>query len=137
MDSFRAKLVAGILGYGFVMGAVVGAVIYYGFPAYFTNWYYGILAFFMIIELLIILYIDSSSKTAKDRQLVNSYMLTKVVKTIAVLGFILIFYAVAGKENLTGFVIILLTFYFLFLAIETIFFTKIEKRLKEKKQQDE
>lgn len=134
MDSFKAKIVTSVLGCGFVVGAIVGAIIYYGFPVYFTNWYFGILAFFLVVEPLILLYVEHESRTAKDRQLVNVYMLTKVIKTIAVLGFILIFYAIEGKENLKGFVIILLTFYFIFLVIETLFFTKIEKRLKEKKQ---
>ena len=137
MNSFRTKLIAGILGYGCVLGAVVGAVLYYGFPAYFTNWYYGILAFFLVVEPLVLVYIENESRTATDRQLVNSYMLTKVVKTVAVLGLIVIYYAVVGRENLKSFVIVLLIFYFLFLVVETFFFTKIEKRLKEKQQQDE
>lgn len=134
MNSFRTKLITSVLGCGFIIGAVVWAVLTYAFPAYYTSWFFGILAFFLIIEPLTILYIENESRTARDRQLVNSYMLTKVVKTVVVLGFILVYYAVVGKENLKSFVVTLLIFYFLFLVVETFFFTKIEKRLKEKKQ---
>lgn len=134
MNSFRTKLITSVLGYGFIIGAVLWAVFTYGFPTYYTNWFFGILAFFLIIEPLVILYAENESRTARDRQLVSSYILTKVVKTIAVLGFILVYYAVVGKENLKSFVVTLLIFYFLFLIVETLFFAKIEKRLKEKKQ---
>lgn len=134
MNSFRTKLITSTLGYGFVIGAVVWAVLTYIFPAYYTNWFFGILVFFLIIEPLAVSYIEGQSKTVSDRQLVNSYMLTKVVKIVAVLGFVLVYYVIEGKENIKNFVIALLAFYFLFLIIETISFAKIEKHLKEKKQ---
>lgn len=134
MNSFKTKLICSALGYGFVIGAIVGAIFYYGFPAYFSNWFFIVLAFFLVMEPLVLSYIEHESRTAKDRQLVNAYMLTKIIKIVAVLGLALIYYAIEGKENIKSFIIVLIVFYFLFLASETFFFTKIEKRLKEKKQ---
>ena len=134
MNSSKVKLVTSVLGCGLIIGAIVGAILYYGFPDYFTNWYFGILAFFLIVEPLILLYIEHDSRTVKDKQLVNSYMLTKTIKIIAILGFVVVYYALAGKEEIKNFVIALIALYMLFLVLETFFFAKIEKHLKEKKQ---
>lgn len=133
MNSFKAKLVTSVLGYGLIIGAAVGAIIYYKFPTYFSNWYFGILGFFLVIESLVLLYVEYDSRKENGKQLVNSYMLTKVFKIIAILGFVIIYYVSEGKEEIRNFVIPLMVLYALFLLVETFFFSKIEKRLKEKK----
>lgn len=135
MSSFRAKLVTSVLAYGLIVGAGLGAVLFYGFPTFYTNWYLVILAFFLVIEPLILLFVDYESRDAdaNPKKLLNVYMLTKVLKTVAVLGAIAI-YGIAVKENLKSFALTFFMLYIIFLAIETFLFTKIEKRLKEKKQ---
>ncbi len=134
MGSFKTKLVATMLAYGCTMGAILGAILFYAFPEFYPSWYLGILAFFLVIEPLIILYVERQSNTATSRQLANTYMMTKVIKTVASLTFITI-YALTVKEEVKSFVLTFMILYLLFLAVETILFTRIEKRLKEKKEQ--
>ena len=82
---------------------------------------------------MVVLYADSSSRKATQRQMLNVYMLTKVVKVFASLIFIAT-YAVVIKENIKSFVLIFMIFYLLFLAFEAYLFLRIEKRLKKKQQ---
>lgn len=133
MNSFKTKLIASMLAYGCTIGAALGAILYYVFPTFYPNWYLGILAFFLVVEPLIILFVEKSSHTSTPKQLLNAYMLTKVIKTVASLMFIAI-YAIAVKEEIKSFVLTFMILYMLFLAVETILFTRIEKRLKEKQQ---
>lgn len=135
MNSFKAKLVTSVLAYGLVMGAILGAILFYAFPSFYTNWYLAILAFFLIIEPLILLFVEQESRDAdtNPKKLLNVYMMTKVIKTITVLGSIAI-YGIAVKEGLKSFALTFFILYIIFLAIETFLFTRIEKRLKEKKQ---
>lgn len=135
MGSFKATLITSVLAYGLIAGAIVGAILFYTFPAFYTNWYLAILAFFLVAEPLILLFVEHESKgaDANPKKLLNAYMMTKVIKTIAMLASIGI-YAIAVKENLKSFALTFFILYIIFLAIETFLFTRIEKRLKEKKQ---
>ncbi len=133
MNSFKTKLVATMLAYGCMIGAALGAILFYAFPAFYPSWYLGILAFFLVIEPLIILFVERASNVATSKQLANTYMMTKVIKTVASLTFIAV-YAIAVKEEVKSFVLTFMILYMLFLAVETILFTRIEKRLKEKQQ---
>lgn len=134
MNSFKAKLVATMLAYGCVIGAILGSILYYIFPSFYPSSYLGILAFFLIVEPLIILFVEKSSHSASPKQLLNVYLMTKVIKTVASLAVIAI-YAIAVKENVKSFVLTFMILYMLFLAVETILFTRIEKRLKEKQNE--
>ncbi|MDR2953922.1 MAG: hypothetical protein LBV43_02445 [Prevotella sp.] len=133
MDFFKAKLITSILAFGLIAGALIGMLLYYQFPDYYPNWYEGILAFFLILESLIISYVVSASKKVTQRQMLNTYMLTKVVKVFAALIFIGA-YAIMVKENIKSFVLVFMVFYLLFLAMESFLFLKVEKRLKNKQQ---
>ncbi|MFV0417342.1 MAG: hypothetical protein ACK5KT_01250 [Dysgonomonas sp.] len=133
MDFFRAKLITLVLAFGLIAGALVGMLLYYQFPDYYPNWYEGILAFFLVLETFIISFVVSASKKVTQRQMLNTYMLTKVIKIFAALIFVGA-YAIIVKENIKSFVLIFMIFYLLFLAMESILFTKIEKRLKNKQQ---
>jgi len=133
MDFYKAKLVTSILAFGLIMGALVGALLYYVFPQYYPNWYEGILLFFLLLESLILIYVESASRRVTQRQMLNTYMLTKVVKVFAALIFIGV-YAIAVKENIKSFVLVFMIFYLLFLGFEAFLFLKIEKRLKNKQQ---
>lgn len=132
MDFFKAKLVTSLLAFGLIMGALVGALLYYQFPQYYPHWYEGILLFFLIVESLILVYVESTSRKVTQRQMLNTYMLTKVVKIFAALIFIGVYIAIV-KEDKKSFILVFMIFYLLFLAMESFLFLKIEKRLKNKK----
>lgn len=131
MNSIRTKLLALLWSYGLIIGSILGLVLVYLLPQYYTDWYPGLLFFFLILETGLILYVESYSKKATARQLSNAYMLTKVVKIFAALIIVGI-YAAAVKEGMKSFVIIFMSLYILFIFIETFLFTRIEKHLKEK-----
>jgi hypothetical protein len=133
MDFIKAKLVVCTLAFGLIVGAVIGALLYYQFPDYYPNWYEGILAFHLILESLIFVYVESASRKATQRQMLNTYMLTKVIKVFSALIFVGAYYAIV-RENIKSFVLVFMIFYLLFLAIESWLFLKIEKRLKKKQQ---
>lgn len=133
MNSFKAKLIYSLLGYGLIGGAVICAIFYYLFPAFYSNYSIWILVFFLMVESLALLFIEHSSKTVTAKQLVNSYLMTKVIKIIILL-FSIVIYALVVKDNVKAFVLNFITLYLLFLGIETFLFTRIERRLKEKEQ---
>ncbi|MFT3992969.1 MAG: hypothetical protein QM660_01575 [Dysgonomonas sp.] len=133
MDFFRAKLVFIALSFGLIISALIGGLLYYAFPNYYPNWFEAIIIFFLILEPLVVVYVEATSRKATQRQLLNTYMLTKVIKIFASLIFVGI-YALVVKEGIKSFVLIFMSFYILYLFIETFIFMKIEKRLKEKKQ---
>jgi hypothetical protein len=129
----KVKLILSVILFGIVSGAFIQALLNYQFPEYYPNWYEGIPAFFIILESSILIYADSSSRKATQKQMLNVYMLTKVIKVFAALIFIGI-YALTIKENIKSFVLIFMIFYLLFLAFESYMFLRIEKRLKKKQQ---
>lgn len=133
MDFFKAKLISSLLAFGLILGALLGLLLYYQFPQYYPNWYEGILLFFLVLESLILSYVESTSRKATQRQMLNTYMLTKVIKIFAALMFVGA-YALVVKENMKSFVLVFMIFYLLFLGMESILFLKIEKRLKNKQQ---
>lgn len=133
MELFKTKLIFTLLAFGLIAGGLLGILLYYQFPDYYPSWYIGILSFFLILEPLIMICVESSSRKSTSRQLLNVYMLTKVVKIFAALVFIGI-YALVVKEGLKSFVLTFMLLYLLFLAIESYLFLKIEKRLKQKQQ---
>jgi hypothetical protein len=133
MDFFKAKLITSLLAFGLIAGALIGALLYYQFPQYYPHWYEGILLFFLILESLILIYVESASRKATSRQMLNTYMLTKVIKIFAALIFVGA-YAIIVKENIKSFVLIFMIVYLLFLAVEAYLFTRIEKRIKKKQQ---
>lgn len=122
-----------MLAFGLIIGALIGALLYYYFPQWYPNWFEGILLFFLGIESFILIYVEASSRKVTQRQMLNTYMLTKVVKVFAALIFVGA-YAIAIKESIKSFVLIFMIFYLLFLGMESILFLQIEKRLKKKQQ---
>ena len=133
MDFFKAKLITSTLAFGLIAGALIGVLLYYQFPQYYPHWYEGILFFFLILESLILIYVESASRKVTSRQMLNTYMLTKVIKIFAALIFVGA-YAMIVKENIKSFILIFMIFYLLFLAFEAYLFTKIEKRIKKQQQ---
>lgn len=131
MDVFKVRLVTIVLAFGLITGAAIGALLYYVLPQFYPAWYFQIVFFFLILESLLMYFVASGSKNVTSKKMVNIYMLSKVIKIIASLGFIAI-YAIAVKENVKNFVLIFVVFYALYLFLEIFLFSKIEKRLKDK-----
>jgi len=132
MDLTRTRLTTMLLAFGLIAGAVVGAFLYYAFPAYYPSWYLGIVFYFLILEILIINIVYTYSKKISSKQLVNLYLSAKVVKLLTSLIFVTIYALVVG-ENIKSFVLVFVAFYALYLFIETFMFSKIEKQLKRQK----
>lgn len=133
MDFFKAKLITSVIAFGLITGALIGMLLYYQFPEFYPNWYGGILAFFLILETIIVSYVVSASNKVNQKQMLNTYLLIKVIKIFAALLFVGA-YAIIVKENLKSFVLVFMIFYLLFLGMESILFLKVEKRLKNKQQ---
>lgn len=134
MDSFWAKLVSVFVILGLIIGIGAWALLYYVFPAYYPDWFGGIMIFFLIVEVLIITYVYSQArKSDRPQKMVNVYLLTKVVKMLLALAFVTT-YVLAVKEQIKNFVLVFMIFYIVFLAIESRLFVQIEKYLKKKQQ---
>lgn len=133
----KAKLLTTLWPVGILFGAVLGVVLYYQFPQYYNpGWYLSTYFLFMIMETVILLFAEQKSNSATAKQMVNVYLLTKVIKVILSLVFITI-YVLVVKENIKSFVLIYMIFYLFFLFVETKLFTLIEKQLKEKNKTTE
>lgn len=133
MDFFRAKLVTIVLAFGLIAGGLIGALLYFQLPDYYPSWFEGILLFFLVLESAVVAYVEAQSLKVTQRQLLNTYMLTKIIKIFASIIFVGV-YALVIKEGIKNFILIFILFYLLYLFVETLIFTRIEKRLKEKKQ---
>lgn len=116
-----------------LIGGLIGAVLYYQFPQHFPNWFMGIMAFFIVFELLEVWYIEHTSLKENPRQLINSYLLTKIAKMFGSILFVALYASIVG-EGLKKFVFVFIIFYIIFLFVETLIFMRIEKRLKKKKE---
>lgn len=133
MDTFKAKLLTQVLAFGLILGAGAGLLLYYVLPQFYPNWYLGIVFFFIAIELIAINFVVASSRKASSKKMVNVYMMAKVIKMLASLGFVVVYYA-AVKENIKSFILVFIVFYALYLFFETYLFSKVEKELKEEKK---
>ncbi len=129
MNSFRIKYLTYLLSFSLITGAGIGALLYYYLQDYYPQWYVGILSFLFLFESLVICIVDSASKKLGQRKLANLYLLLKVVKILSSLAFVGI-YAINNKEGIRSFVLVFVFFYFLFLLFDTLFFSRVEKRLK-------
>ena len=136
MNPFRLKLLGTLWAYGLIVGSAIGLVLVYLLPQYYTDWFPGLLFFLLAIETAIVFYVESYSKKATARQLSNAYMMTKVVKMLAALVLVGT-YAAVVKEGMKSFVLIFMLLYVVFLVIETLLFTRIEKHLKKEKERVE
>ena len=138
MQSLKSKLILNTICFGIIVGAIIGILLYYIFPTYYTEWYLAIWMFFIVIETLSIYMLEKMSNTATDRQMINGYLLMKTVKIIISL-FVIVFYAVIVKEKplIFNFAISFILLYISFIAIESSQYLKLERSLKKKKTNDE
>lgn len=135
MNVLKKKLLTNLLAFGLVITSLVGLAQYYTKPLCSWGWFFATTSFFLVLEFIIILYVESISRINEKKKLVNAYMLTKVVKIILSLILVTI-YALVVRENIKEFVILFVLFYFLYLIVEAILFIKIEKHIKETQSND-
>ncbi|MDR3056562.1 MAG: hypothetical protein ACK5KL_20650 [Dysgonomonas sp.] len=130
MNQFKARLFSGLIGYGLLVGAIVAIILHNFFPGFSWNWYLGIFIFFIVVETFILNLVEKSSHSEDKKRLVNIYTLTKAIKIILSLVFVLVYYIIERSYNIKMFIIIYIVFYLLFLIAETFLFTKVEKHIK-------
>lgn len=136
MNIFKANLITYVIAFGFLISGCIGLGLFYFLPTFNWNWFIGLAAFHLVIEYIVVSMVETLSRKKDKKQMVNIYMLTKVIKIIASLIFITV-YVLAVKENVKAFVAVFILFYLLYLIVETFIFMKIEKRIKEKNSSNE
>lgn len=135
MQSLKSKLIFNTIGLGLVVGAIIGIIFYYIFPAYYTNWYFVIWLFFMLMETFCIYTLEKMSHTSTARQMINGYLLMKTVKIVLSLFLIVLYVAIVKEKPLVlRFTISFIVLYLSFLAIESSQYLKLEKSLKKNKK---
>ncbi|MBD8347504.1 hypothetical protein [Dysgonomonas sp. HGC4] len=136
MNIFKTKLIISIIAFGLIISGCIGVGLSYFLPTFDWNWFVGLAIFYLIIESLVVSLVEKCSQKKDKKQLVNMYMLTKVIKVITSLIFVTV-YVLTVKENIKAFVAVFILFYLLYLIAETFIFMKIEKRIKEKNSSNE
>lgn len=136
MNIFKTKLITSIIAFGLIISGAIGVGLSYFLPTFDWNWFVGLSLFYLVIESLVVSLVEKCSQKKDKKQLVNMYMLTKVIKVITSLIFITV-YVLTVKENIKAFVAVFILFYLLYLIAETFIFMKIEKRIKEKNSSNE
>jgi formate-dependent nitrite reductase membrane component NrfD len=130
MNSYKTGLILALTGYGLLAGAAVACILHYFFPGFNWNWFIAVFVFFLALESLIINLAVKNSQKKDSKKLVNVYMLTKGLKIILSLAFVLIYFIIERTNGLKTFAITLIGFYLLFLIAETYLLTRIEKHIK-------
>lgn len=136
MNIFKTKLIIYIIAFGLIISGCIGIGLSYFMPTFNWNWLIGLTVFFLAIESVVVSLVERYSQKKEKKQMVNAYMLTKVIKVIASLIFITT-YVIIVKENIKAFIAVFISFYLLYLIAETFIFMKIEKRIKEKNNSNE
>jgi UDP-N-acetylmuramyl pentapeptide phosphotransferase/UDP-N-acetylglucosamine-1-phosphate transferase len=98
------------------------------FPVYYFTWYPYIPAFFLTIGIVFISILDNVKKM-NPRKSVNLYMLLRFSKVLASLIFAGIYFF-AVKVQLREFGVVFISFYLLYLALETYYFYLTENEIK-------
>ena len=129
MDLFKAKFITLFTSFLFILGAGVGAFLYYLFPQFYPQWYILILLFFLFVEIAIIYTVDIGSKRLEQKKLVNLYMSIRVAKIILALIFMGM-YSLIIKIEIKNFVLVFMLFYLFSIIFETWYFVNIERRIK-------
>ncbi|PXV63801.1 hypothetical protein CLV62_11250 [Dysgonomonas alginatilytica] len=136
MNIFKTKLIISIIAFGLIISGCIGVGLSCFLPTFDWNWFVGLTIFYLIIESLVVSLVEKCSQKKDKKQLVNMYMLTKVIKVITSLIFVTV-YVLTVKENIKAFVAVFILFYLLYLIAETFIFMKVEKRIKEKNSSNE
>lgn len=130
MNSYKTRLILALTGYGLLTGAAIACVLHYFFPGFSWNWFIAVFIFFLALESLIINLTVNNSQGKDSKKLVNIYMLTKVLKIVLSLAFVLVYFIIERTNGLKTFAVTFIGFYLLFLIAETYLLTRIEKHIK-------
>jgi hypothetical protein len=98
-------------------------------------WTVGVILFLYLYEMMTILVVNKKIQTARPHQIVSLYMLLKVGKIFAFLSVIVI-YMLAVRVETKRFVLITVALYFIYLLLDTLFLTTVEKNLKNEKSKE-
>lgn len=116
-----------------ITGFGIWIIIKLFFPVIMVRGYFIIPLFFYLLGIIFIL---RFSKTPLDKpaNIVNVYMLMRMIKIFVSFAVILIYWMV-HKENIRNFAIIFIFFYIINLIWETYIYLRMEKYIKYKKDQ--
>ncbi len=129
VQRLRKRVIVAILGINILVGVIVGCVLYYGFPNVYFSWYPSIPIYFTMLGIVMSSIMFRHSKD-QPKKIIHVYMTMRVVKLLITLGSILLYTWLVGEQKLM-FSIITIGFYFLYLFIETYFFYRFEKMVKQ------
>ncbi len=108
------------------VGLIVGLVLWFYFPEHYIGIYPLIPLYYLVIGIVFSALMYRYKKT-NPRHLINIYMLMRTIKFGVTLGSIVV-YEIATSWKAYGFVIMMMSFYFLYLIIETYLYYIFEKR---------
>jgi hypothetical protein len=115
---------------------LAGLMVWFGSSALFPNfslpWFLAMFAFFAVAEIGIVWFVCTKSRKSNARQMVNVYMLAKIVKLLLAIGFFAVYFVLERTAGLKQTLVAFLVYYILMLLLETYIFTQIEKRLNAK-----
>ena len=118
----------------FVVGFGVWFVLERFFPDMLIDSYFVIPAFFYVAGLVLIVVLRRMPKN-QPRQMVNLYMLLRVIKMLAALGIVAIYWFF-DRAQIRSFATIFAVFYLIYLIIETYIYSKMEIFLKMKEKEN-
>lgn len=118
----------------FVVGFGVWFVLERFFPDMLIDAYFVIPAFFYVAGLVLIVVLRRMPKN-QPRQMVNLYMLLRVIKMLAALGIVAIYWFL-DRAQIRSFATIFAVFYLIYLIIETYIYSKMEIFLKMKEKEN-
>lgn len=118
----------------FVVGFGVWFVLEKFFPDMLIDSYFVIPAFFYVAGLVLIVVLRRMPKN-QPRQMVNLYMLLRVIKMLAALGIVAIYWFL-DRAQIRSFATIFAVFYLIYLIIETYIYSKMEIFLKMKEKEN-
>lgn len=118
----------------FVVGFGVWFVLERFFPDMLIDSYFVIPAFFYVAGLVLIVVLRRMPKN-QPRQMVNLYMLLRVIKMLAALGIVAIYWFL-DRAQIRSFATIFAVFYLIYLIIETYIYSKMEIFLKMKEKEN-
>lgn len=118
----------------FVAGFGVWYVLKTFFPETLVDAYFVLPLFFYLIGLAFIFIMVRMPKD-KPKEMVNTYMLLRVVKVF--IGIIILtIYWFLDKEQIRSFAIIFIIFYLIYLGVETYIYSRIEMYLKQEQKKN-
>ncbi|MDH8702215.1 putative membrane protein [Dysgonomonadaceae bacterium PH5-43] len=98
-------------------------------------WSLGVITFFFLYETFSIVFVNKQAKIAKPKQMVAVYMMLKGLKLFVFLG-TLVIYMLAIKIEAKRFVLVSVAIYFIYLLLDTLFLSWVEKGIKTEKTED-